>query len=83
MFQDRFVKALRLEQINTLESANTYLEEEFLDELNERFHVAARSVANLHRSLPLDVTLDHVLCYQKQRVGKTTGRCRGATAFCS
>jgi len=72
------VKALRLEQINTLESANTYLEEEFLDELNERFHVTARSAANLHRSLPLDVTLDHMLCYQKQRVVQndwTVSRC--------
>jgi len=68
VFQDRFVKALRLKQINTLESANTYLEEEFLDELNTRFHVTARSPSNLHRPLPRGVTLDHVLCYQEQRV---------------
>ena len=54
VFQDRFVKALRLQQINTLESANAYLEEEFLGELNERSHVAARSSVNLHRSLPRD-----------------------------
>ena len=68
MFQDRFVKALRLQRINTLKSANTYLEEEFLDELNARFHVTARSPSNLHRPLPRGVTLDHVLCYQEQRV---------------
>ncbi len=68
VFQDRFVKALRLKQINTLESANAYLEGEYLDELNERFSVAARSSANLHRSLPRGVTLDQVLCYQEQRV---------------
>jgi transposase len=68
VFQDRFVKALRLKQINTLESANTYLEEEFLDELNERFHVAARSSVDLHRSVPRGLKLDHVLCYQESRV---------------
>ena len=68
VFQDRFVKALRLKQINTLESANAYLEGEYLDELNERFSVAARSSANLHRSLPRGVKLDHVLCYQEPRV---------------
>lgn len=67
-FQDRFVKALRLRQINTLESANTYLEEEFLDELNARFHVTARSPSNLHRPVPRSVTLAQVLCYQEPRV---------------
>ena len=35
VFQDRFVKTLRLQQINTLESANSYLESQYLDELNE------------------------------------------------
>ncbi len=68
VFQDRFAKALRLKQINILESANTYLEEEFVDELNQRFHVTARSAANLHQPLPRGVKLDHVLCYQEPRV---------------
>ena len=68
VFQDRFVKALRLQQINTLESANSYLESQYLDELNEQFHVVARSSVNLHRSLPRGLNLDHVLCYQEQRV---------------
>ena len=68
VFQDRFVKALRLQQINTLESANSYLEREYLDELNEKFPVAARSSLNLHRPLPRGLNLNHVLCYQEQRV---------------
>ena len=68
VFQDRFVKALRLQQINTRESANSYLEREYLDELNEKFHVAARSSLNLHRPLPRGLNLNHVLCYQEQRV---------------
>lgn len=68
VFQDRFVKALRLRKIDSLEDANEYLEQEFLDELNERFHAPARSETDLHRSVPRGVRLEHVLCYQEQRV---------------
>ena len=68
VFQDRFVKALRLRKIDSLEGANQYLECEFLDELNEKFHVVARSPADLHRSVPRGLQLEHVLCYQEQRV---------------
>lgn len=68
VFQDRFVKALRLQQISTLESANSFLEHEYLDELNEQFHVVARSPTNLHRSIPRGLKLNHVLCFQEHRV---------------
>ena len=68
VFQDRFVKALRLKKINSLEGGNHFLETEFLDELNERFHVEARSPTDLHRSVPRGVKLEHVLSYQEQRV---------------
>lgn len=68
VFQDRFVKALRLRKIDSLEEANQYLEREFLNELNEKFHVQARSPADLHRSVPRGLQLEHVLCYQEQRV---------------
>ena len=68
VFQDRFVKALRLKRIDTLESANAFLDKEFLDELNLRFSVEARSSANLHRTVPQGINLDHVLSYQEQRV---------------
>ena len=68
VFQDRLVKALRLQEIKGLDVANTYLEEEFLDDLNERFHVEARSSADVHRCVPRGVRLEHVLCYQEERV---------------
>ena len=48
--------------------ANSYLESKYLDELNEQFHVVARSSVNLHRSLPRGLNLNQVLCYQEQRV---------------
>lgn len=68
VFQDRLVKALRLQKISTLEAGNDYLEHEFLDELNERFHVEARSPMDLHRSVPRGVKLEYVLSCQEQRV---------------
>jgi len=68
VFQDRLVKALRLQEINTLDAANSFLDVKFLDELNEQFHVEARSPANLHRAVPRGMLLDHILCYQEQRV---------------
>jgi transposase len=68
VFQDRLVKALRLKKIKTLDVANGYLNNEFLDDLNERFHVEARSPTDLHRSLPRGVKLEHVLCHQEERL---------------
>lgn len=68
VFQDRFVKALRLKKIDNLEGANEYLAREFLQELNDRFSVAARSEADLHRPLGRGVRLEHVLSYQEERV---------------
>ena len=68
VFQDRFVKALRLKKIDTLEGANEYLAREFLQELNDRFSVAARSEADLHRPPGRGVRLEHVLSYQEERV---------------
>jgi len=68
VFQDRLVKALRLKRIKTLDVANRYLNDEFLDDLNERFHVEARSPTDLHRSVQRGLKLEHVLCYQEKRL---------------
>lgn len=68
VFQDRLVKALRLEKIDSLVSANTFLEQSFLDSLNNKFHVEARSTVNVHRKLRLGIKLHHVLCYREERV---------------
>jgi transposase len=68
VFQDRLVKALRLEGISDLESANRFLEEPFLRELNQRFTVPAKRRGDLHRRLPRDVDLARVLSFQEERV---------------
>lgn len=68
VFQDRLVKALRLEGISDLESANAYLEKSFLAELNERFTVAAKQRSDLHRRMPRGVDLERVLVFQEERL---------------
>ena len=68
VFQDRLVKVMRLKKISTLASANEYLEEEYLDELNERFTVPAREDADVHRRVGRGVKLEQILSLQEQRV---------------
>src|SRR5512134_406054 len=50
--QDRLVKALRLEAINDLGTANHYLTKTFLPALNRRFKVKAASPVDVHRAVP-------------------------------
>jgi transposase len=68
VFQDRLVKVMRLKKISTLTAANQYLDEEYLDELNERFTVPAREKADAHRRVGRGVKLEHVLSFQERRV---------------
>jgi hypothetical protein len=66
LLQDRLVKALRLRGISDLDGANTYLEKEFLPELNGQFTVAPASPADVHRAAPRN--LREVLSWEEQRV---------------
>jgi transposase len=68
VFQDRLVKGMRLKKISTLAAGNEYLDEEYLNELNERFTVPAREEADVHRRVGRGVKLKHVLSFQEQRL---------------
>jgi len=50
LLQDRLVKELRLQKINTIAEANDFLVE-YKDELNKKFSVTARSPENGHRKV--------------------------------
>ena len=67
--QDRLVKALRLENINDIESANSFLKDTFLPDFNEQFRVEARTNSNLHLQLRHDeiLKLDQIFSEFKQR----------------
>jgi hypothetical protein len=68
VFQDRLVKALRLQGISDLEGANAFLEEEFLADMNEKFNVAPRERGDLHRRVARRMKLELVLSFQEKRV---------------
>lgn len=58
--QDRLVKELRLQHINTMEEANQFLPH-FIDEFNQKFAVVAKSPVNLHRKLTPQDHLEQIL----------------------
>jgi hypothetical protein len=66
LLQDRLVKALRLEGIDQLDSANGYLERTFLPALNRQFVRPAAQSADVHRAVPRN--LDEILSWEQQRV---------------
>lgn len=66
--QDRLVKELALEGIKDIPGANEYLEEVFLDKFNHKFMVDPASKADLHRNVPRNTDLGHVLCVIDDRV---------------
>lgn len=69
--QDRLVKELRLRGIETLGSANELLSSGWLDELCDRFSVAPKNEADLHRPAPSAKELDQVLAkWETRKVGR-------------
>jgi transposase len=66
VLQDRLVKALRLAEINDLESANRFLEEQFLKEFDQRFERVPASPTDVHRDVPRN--LDEILSWEEERV---------------
>lgn len=71
VFQDRLVKALRIEGISDIGSANRFLNGGFLDKHNAKFSVKARNPADAHRKLgdclPRGKSLHDVLSWEEQR----------------
>jgi transposase len=69
VFQDRLVKALRRKKIHSLPAANAYLDQVFLEQLNQRFTVKAAEPANVHRPTPRN--LQRIFCrIEPRQVGQ-------------
>jgi len=66
-FQDRLVNELRVAQITTLETANTYLRDRFLSEYNATFQCAPSNPASAFVALGA-VDVDQILCHEEERV---------------
>src|SRR3954447_18484315 len=66
--QDRLVKQLRLAKISTLAAANTFLEQEYWPEWNERFARPVQDFPNQHRAITPQLDLAAILCHVQQCV---------------
>lgn len=66
VLQDRLVKALRLEGISDIESANTFLRRKFLPAFNRRFQLQAASPSDVHQKPPRE--LNEILSWEVERV---------------
>lgn len=66
VYQDRFVKELRLRGIKTLDEANAVLSGGFIDNLNEKFEKKAREPQSAHRPFTEEM-LTQALCWEYER----------------
>lgn len=67
LFQDRLLRALRLEGIRDLQEANRYLKTKFLPLLNRRWTLSPAQPADLHRPVPPGTILHEVLSIEESR----------------
>jgi transposase len=67
VFQDRWVKELKLKNIDDLSKANEHLDHEFLDELNQKFAQPIIDYADAHRRVDSYGDLDQVFCWEYRR----------------
>src|SRR5271165_4594704 len=63
--QDRLIKALRRNGISTIEDANRYLDEHYLDEHN-RDYACTEGKMDVHRTI-LGLKLADIFCFEEQR----------------
>jgi transposase len=68
VYQDRFVKELRLRTISTIEAANLYLTQEYLPEINRRFARPPAEKEDAHAPLLSTPDLRDIFCFESRRV---------------
>lgn len=68
VFQDRFLKDLRLYKINTIAKANKHLEEKFLPKINLKFAKLPSNPVDGHRDARSFGDLDQLICWSETRV---------------
>jgi transposase len=65
--QDRLIKEMRLQGIETIKAANKFLVS-YLPAYSRRFAVRSANDTDLHRPIPEGINLDRVLCVKTTRV---------------
>lgn len=65
--QDRLIKLMRLEKINSIEEGNKYLEK-FRKDYNKRFGRRAKNPEDAHKKVESKVKLERILCIKEERI---------------
>lgn len=68
VYQDRFVKELRLEGISKIEEANEYLESSYLSKINTKFEKLPEAEEDAHAPLFDESILHDIFCFEDERV---------------
>ena len=66
--QDRLVKEMRLRNISTMQEANRFVQEEYMDQFNRQFAVTPAESTNMHRPLVATQKLADILIIQETRI---------------
>ncbi len=67
IYQDRFVKELKLKGITTIDGANELLSGGFNDSLNRKFIAEPANKQDFHRPVPKGLNLQNVFCFESTR----------------
>lgn len=67
-YQDRFVKKMKLREIQDLEAANAYLESSFIDEYNSKYTRSPKNPQDAHRDPKVYGDLDQLICWTWARL---------------
>lgn len=67
VYQDRFVKELKLNDIHDINEANNFLRSDFIDEINNKFSREPLGRKNMHKKLPKSLDLQTIFCYEDYR----------------
>ncbi len=65
--QDRLIKEMQLSNISSIDEANLFIQEKYLNIHNAKFSVNPKLEQDLHRSIG-DINLNNVFCYKEQRI---------------
>lgn len=68
VYQDRFVKELRLRGISTMDDANRFLAKEYLPSINKKFSRKPLSGSDVHVPLLKNQDLKNIFCFDVSRV---------------
>ncbi|TFG59047.1 MAG: ISNCY family transposase [Nitrospirales bacterium] len=68
VYQDRFVKELRLRDISTIEEANFYLAQEYLPGINKKLARLPKETEDAHAPLLSNPDLRDIFCFEHRRV---------------